>query len=99
MKSIRQVLTDMMDSDILLKKIIEDIDDEMRKTKACLVEDYFKVKKLAYATGMIEHEDYITNTGEVFDKAYDMEPEQLETEIAYIQAQTSMHIKRIHKLP
>lgn len=101
MKPIRVILIKMMEEETtnsLIKKVETCIADEQRMIKASLIEDIFKAKRLLASWDFHKHKEDLTNEPKLFNDLYDMEPEELEIELAWLHAQGSSYVKNLHDL-
>ncbi len=67
----------------------EEINQEQRNIKACMIEDIIKAQKLAFGFGALKFKDSIESPAEVFDALYDMDIEVLEAYGAAVSAEVS----------
>jgi hypothetical protein len=87
----------MIESEMLISKIEKEINDEQMRIKISLVEDVIKVKRLLAGWGFHAQLEVLTNPVAVFDELMEMEPEQLELDCAFLQAQASGYVRHLHK--
>lgn len=63
---------------LLIQMMEEEINNELRNIKACIIEDIIKAQKLAFGFGDLKFITSITDPAPVFDKLYDMDIDSLE---------------------
>lgn len=64
----------------LLRESVQESRQDQHFEKLLLIDDIIRVKKLLYAQGIKEHNEFLTDKGRVdlFDELYDMYIEQLQ---------------------
>lgn len=72
-----------------LEAILQEIQQDTQKEKLCLIEDIFKVKRMLFGFGHPDHENTISEAGEIFNTLLEMQIGDLQDLLTYLSSEMS----------